>query len=44
MIDPTFRNNNSLVVLSFKNGDNDPTLISCNRYYMLLVEMKDLTV
>ena len=33
-IDPTFRNNNRLFVLPFKNGDND-------NYYMPLVEIKD---
>ena len=41
LIDPTFRNINRLFVLSFKNGDNDPTRDSFNKYYMLLVEMKD---
>ena len=41
LIDPTFRNINRLFVLSFKNGDNDPTRDSCNKYYMPLVEIKD---
>ena len=39
MIDPTFRNINRLLVLSFKNGDN-PTTNSIDKYYMLLVEIK----
>ena len=34
MIDPTFRNNNSLFVQSVKAGDNDPTWDSFNKYYM----------
>ena len=41
MIDPTFRNNNKLFVLSFKNGDNSPTRNSSTKYYMLLAKMKD---
>ena len=41
MIDPTFRNINRLFILSFKNGDNDPTRDSYDTYYMLLVEIKD---
>ena len=40
LIDPIFRNNNRLFVLSFKNGNNDPTRYSFDRYYMLLVEIK----
>ena len=32
MIDPTFRNINMLFVLSFKNGDNDPTRDSFDEY------------
>ena len=39
MIDPTFRNINRLLVLSFKNGDN-PTTNSIDKYYMLLVKIK----
>ena len=39
MIDPKFRNINRSFVLSFKNGDNDPTRNS--KYYMTLVEIKD---
>ena len=41
LIDPTFRNINRLFVLSFKNGDDDPTRIYFDEYYMLLVEIKD---
>ena len=41
MIDPTFRSVNRLFVLSFKNGDNDPTRNLFNKYCMLLVEIKD---
>ena len=41
MTDPKFRNINRLFVLSFKNGDNDPTRGSFDKYYMPLVEMKD---
>ena len=41
MIDPKFRNINRLFVLSFKNGDNDPTRGSFAKYYMPLVEIKN---
>ena len=41
LIDPTFKNNNRLFVLSFTNGDDDPTKYSFDQYYMLLVEIKD---
>ena len=48
LIDPTFRNDinrlfeiNRLFVLSFKNNDDDPKRYSFNKYYMLLVEIKD---
>ena len=40
MIDPTFRNINRLFILSFKNGDNDPTRGSFDKCYMPLVEIK----
>ena len=43
MIDPTFRNINSLFVLWFKNGGNDPTRNSFDKYYMPLVEIKDFS-
>ena len=41
LIGPTFRNFNRLFVLSFKNGYNDPTRGSFDKYYMTLVENKD---
>ena len=41
MIDPTFRNINRLFVLSFKNGNIDPTRDFFDKYYMPLVEIKD---
>ena len=44
MIDPTFRNIKSLFVLSFKNGDDDPTRNSFDEYYMTPVEIKDFNV
>ena len=37
MTDPTFRNINRLFVLSFKNGDNDPTRDFLVKYYMSIV-------
>ena len=39
-VDPTFRNINRLFVLSFKNGNDDPTRNCFDKYYMLLVEIK----
>ena len=41
LIDPTFRNINRLFVLSFKNGNDDPTRNSFGEYCMPLVEIKD---
>ena len=41
LIDLTFRNINRLFVLSFKNGGNDSTRDSFDKYYMPLVEIKD---
>ena len=41
MIDPTLSNINRLFVLSFKNGDGDPTRNSFDKYYMPSVEIKD---
>ena len=41
-IDPTFRNYNRVFVLSFKNGDNDPTRNYFDEHYMSLVEMKNV--
>ena len=40
MIDQTFRNINRLFVLSLRDGNNDPTRDSFDKYYMLLVEIK----
>ena len=40
-IDPTFRNINRFFVVSFKNGNNDPTKDYFNKNYMPLVEIKD---
>ena len=34
LIDPTLRNINRLFVLSFTNGNNDPTRNSFDKYYM----------
>ena len=42
MIDPTFRNIDRLFVLSFKNGDNYPKRNSFDKYYMPLVEIREL--
>ena len=41
MIDPTFKNINRLFVLSFKNGNDDPTKNYFDEYYMSLVENKN---
>ena len=40
MIDPAFTNINRLFVLIFKNGENDHTGDSFDKYYMPLVEIK----
>ena len=37
MIDPTFR----LLVLSYKNGIDDPMRDSFDEYYMSFIEIKD---
>ena len=42
LIDPTFRNINRLFVLYFRNGNNDPTRDSFDKYYMPLVKIRDL--
>ena len=44
MIDPTFRNINTLFVLSFKNDSNDPIRNSFGQYYMPLVEIPDFNL
>ena len=41
LIYPAFRNVNKLFVLSLKNGKDGPTKNSFDKYYMLLVEIKD---
>ena len=38
LIDPKFRNIKRLFVLSFKNGNDDPTRIFFDEYYMPLVK------
>ena len=40
LIDPIFRNINRLFVISFKNGNDDPTINSFDKYHMPLVEIK----
>ena len=40
LMDPAFRNINRLFALSFKNGDNDPTRNSFDKYDIPLVEIK----
>ena len=42
LINPTLRNTNRLFVLSFKNGNTDPKRNYFDKYYMPLVEIKDL--
>ena len=44
LIDPTFGNINKLFVLSFKAGNDDPRRNSFEKYYLLLVEIKDFNV
>ena len=41
LIDATFRIINNLFVLSFKNGNNDPTRDSFDKHYMPLTEITD---
>ena len=41
LIDTTFTKTNRLFVLSFRNGNDDPTRNSFNEYYVPLVEIKD---
>ena len=42
MIYPVFKNINELFVQSFKTEENNPTRSSFVKYYMALVEIKDL--
>ena len=44
LIDLTFKNISRLFLLSFKNGGDDPTRNSFDRYYMPLVEIEDFNV
>ena len=41
LIDLKFKNMNRLIVFSFKNGNDYPTRHSFDRYYMIVVEIKD---
>ena len=41
LIDPTFRTINRLFLVSFKNGNNDPTRNYFDKHYMPLVDSKD---
>ena len=41
LIDLTFRNTKRLLVLSLKNGNDNPTRYSFDKCYMSLVEIKD---
>ena len=43
-VDLTFRNSNRLLVLSYKNGYNDPTRTFCVNCCIPLVEIKDFNV
>ena len=38
---PTFKNINKLFVISFQNGDDDPTRNSIDKHYMPIIEIKD---
>ena len=44
LIDSTFTKINRLFILLFKNGKNNPTRNSFDKYYMPLVEIKDFIV
>ena len=43
LIDPKFRNINSLFVLSVKNGNDDPPRDSFDKYYMQLIALINST-
>ena len=43
-MDLTFRNINRLFVLSFENGSNILTINYFEKYYILLIEIKDFDV
>ena len=40
IIDPPFKNINRFIVLSFKNGDDDPTRKSSEKYFNTLIDNK----
>ena len=42
LLDRTFGNINRLLVISFKNGNGDPSRLCSDTYYMQLVEIKDI--
>ena len=44
MVDSKFMNVNWLFVLSFKNGNSNPTRDSFDKHYIPLVKIKDLNV
>ena len=44
LIDSTFTKINRLFILLFKNGNNNPTRNSFDKYYIPLVEIKDFIV
>ena len=43
-MNPTFRNISRLFSLSFKNGDDDLSRNSVDKYYMPFVEIKNFNV
>ena len=43
LINPTFRDVNTLLVLLFKNSNDDPTRDTFDKYYISLVKIKDLS-
>ena len=43
LINPTFRDFNTLFVLLLKNSNDDPTRDTFDEYYMSLVKIKDLS-
>ena len=44
MIDPTYCSIYRLFFLLFKTGNNDPTWLSFDEYYILVVEIKDFNI
>ena len=41
LIDPAFRNINRSLLLSYENGNNDPTRFSFDKYYMPLIDIEN---